>query len=57
MRAGLPAPDGYLQNQLSKESGIRKRTFRMERRTGTADSWRTRLCSPFSAACGTPSEA
>lgn len=56
MRAGLPAPDGYLQNQLSKESGIRKRTFRMERRTGAADSGRARLFGAFCAACRTAKE-
>lgn len=57
MRAGLPAPDGYLQNQLSKESGIRKRTFRMAGRTGKTDSGRARLCGPFSDAFGLPTEA
>ena len=29
MRAGLPKPDGHLQNQLPEKPGIRKRTFRM----------------------------
>lgn len=57
MRAGLPEPDGHLQNQLPEESGIRKRAFHMAGRTGAADSGRARLCSPFSAACGTPPEA
>lgn len=57
MRAGLPKPDSHLQNQMSKESGIRKRTFRMAGRTDTADSGRARLCSPFSDAFGSPTEA
>lgn len=54
MRAGLPEPDGHLQNQLPEESGIRKRAFHMAGRTGAADSGRARLfgalCADFTTA-------
>ena len=49
MRAGLPEPDGHLQNQLPEESGIRKRAFHMAGRTGAADSGRARLFGAFCA--------
>ena len=57
MRAGLPKPDGHLQNQLPEKPGIRKRTFHMAGRTGKTDSRRARLCGPFSDAFGSPPEA
>ena len=56
MRAGLPEPDGHLQNQLPEESGIRKRTFHMAGRTGAADSGRARLLGTFCAAFRTAKE-
>ena len=49
MCAGLPEPDGHLQNQLPEESGIRKRAFHMAGRTGAADSGRARLYGAFCA--------
>lgn len=57
MRAGLPEPDGHLQNQLPEESGIRKRAFQMAGRTGAADSGRARLFGTFSDAFGSPTKA
>lgn len=56
MRAGLPEPDGHLQNQLPEESGIRKRAFQMAGRTGAADSGRARLFGAFCAAFTTAKE-